>query len=249
MSIRLGLIVPGLLVLVSCGKPSARDACEDYVTAANACATAAGVDAGVLDPEATCAGYDNVNGDAAEASIELMNCYTDAYSAADCSTDDGFLGVSTDLASCLGVETDTDTDTDADSDTDSDTDADLLIISVNDDVGDSSSNYEVDASGVTSGGLLDISQDTSDAWSESHDLTGSDDIHLSVSLSRVSSPSAQENNQSTLFNSGMNSLMLFKATIYTPDNDYADCVVWTGSATDTSAWGSDAEGCADANYW
>lgn len=77
-------------------------------------------------------------------------------------------------------------------------------------------------------------------------------LPLGIELIYVSTPGEQQSNQSTLFQSAMEPLMGWKATIYAPDNasEATDCVVWTGSETDSSSlFGDSFGGCADANSW
>lgn len=92
------------LVLSACG-PDLQAACENYITAANGCSEEAYPDDAstyALDAESTCAAYDGVTGAAAEESATILQCYADAYDAADCSTSDGYTAASTEMAACAG---------------------------------------------------------------------------------------------------------------------------------------------------
>lgn len=138
-------------------------------------------------------------------------------------------------------------------DTDTNTTGPLLINSVDHNCANSQWTYTVVANGVTSGGSLYITQDTSQPWQETHDLTGNDGINLGLSLGVVTSMSDQHANSTSLFTCDMENLMGWKAQIFSPTNtnEVTDCVVWSGSATTSGAmFSSDiAGGCSDANTW
>ena len=91
-------LAAGLLV-VACGGGSAADSCTAYVAAANTCFEEAGVTGSDVS-DAFCDAYADLSGDAATTSIELLDCYTAAYTDADCSTTDGVTAASTAVSDC-----------------------------------------------------------------------------------------------------------------------------------------------------
>lgn len=111
-------------------------------------------------------------------------------------------------------------------------------------------NYTIVVTGSNSGGLVIIDQDTTDPWSETHDLTGSGTT-LSVDLvgAHVSDQTA---NVSSLFQCDMDTNMAWRYEVYPPEGGSvpADCVVATGSQVDPAVfYGADFGGCANGNSW
>lgn len=97
--------LPALFVLSACG-PDLETACENYITAANTCSEEAYPDdAGTyaLDAESTCSVYDGVTGTAADDAATLLQCYADAYGAADCSTTEGYSAATQEVTACAGA--------------------------------------------------------------------------------------------------------------------------------------------------
>lgn len=96
------LLILAPLFLAACGA-DVETACLNYIDAGNACieeyADANGVDVStLLLPDSTCDSYEGVTD---QESADLLNCYADAYNAADCSTEEGFSQAGTDVSACL----------------------------------------------------------------------------------------------------------------------------------------------------
>lgn len=72
------------LTLAACGGPDPAAACENYLNAVDTCFGEAGDDDVPVDTS-FCAAYDNLSGSAAAEAEDLLNCYADTISAADCS--------------------------------------------------------------------------------------------------------------------------------------------------------------------
>lgn len=112
--------------------------------------------------------------------------------------------------------------------------------------------YRATTSGWTTDGLVFVDQDTSNPWSEEHDLfsvdyceDGSCDL-LERVLEGVFAYRDQVVNQTTLFDCDAPTIgtMMGMLSVYDLDGNLADCVVW---GADTSIYAQ--YGCADANGW
>ncbi len=93
------MILAPLLSLFACGGADPAAACNDYTAAAAACAEEAFPTAtdGTAEPIDVCAGYDNYEGDDADALVEWFDCQTAAWEAADCSTAEGYTAAAADM--------------------------------------------------------------------------------------------------------------------------------------------------------
>ncbi|MES2638449.1 MAG: hypothetical protein V4850_03180 [Myxococcota bacterium] len=93
------------LSLAACGGADPETACVAYIDAANACAAEAYPDdstAYEVD-SSFCDAYSGLTGAAASDAADLMNCYADAYNAADCSTTDGYTEAGTGVTDCAAA--------------------------------------------------------------------------------------------------------------------------------------------------
>ncbi len=94
-----------MLLAAGCG-PDLEASCQNYLDAYFACADAAfeGDDGTLETTKATldgyCSVYEGYKGSEAKDAAELLDCYADAYSAADCTTVEGFAAAGTDIGSC-----------------------------------------------------------------------------------------------------------------------------------------------------
>jgi hypothetical protein len=77
------LLLLAPLLLAACGA-DVEGACQSYFDAAN---------------DSTCDAYAGVTD---QESADLLNCYADAYTAADCSTSEGWTAAGTDMSACVG---------------------------------------------------------------------------------------------------------------------------------------------------
>lgn len=98
----LALIAP--FALAACGS-DVEGACQNYFDAYDACATeyaeANGIDPSTVTPaDNICDAYAGAKD---KESADLLNCYADAYNAADCSTADGWTAATTELTACAGT--------------------------------------------------------------------------------------------------------------------------------------------------
>lgn len=113
-------------------------------------------------------------------------------------------------------------------------------------------SYSIVVTGANSGGLVLVDQDTETPFHEEHDLTGASTL-LDVDLVGAhADPPDQEANVSTLFQCGMETLMVWRYEVYPPEGGDvpSDCVVASGSeTTPQSVWGTDLGGCANGNDW
>lgn len=89
------------LSLVGCGA-DVEGACQAYIDAANGCvAEAYPDDAATYEVADTyCDAYAGMKD---KESADLLNCYADAYDAADCSTTEGYTGATADMSACAGA--------------------------------------------------------------------------------------------------------------------------------------------------
>ncbi len=122
------------------------------------------------------------------------------------------------------------------------------------DVFGSNWQYTINVSGANSGGLVIVDQDTTPAYHEDHDLTGASTTLGVTLVGAHANPPDQAANVSSIFQCGMDTLMVWRYEVYAPDwvagDPAADCVVASGSATGPdSVWGSDFGGCANGNSW
>lgn len=97
------LIPSALLFSVACNNVDPEAACEDYVEAALSCidesfGEATGGDAAEAALDNACAGQSELTGDAAQASVDLFECYTEEFNSADCSSKTGYSDAATALA-------------------------------------------------------------------------------------------------------------------------------------------------------
>ena len=78
------------------GGSSAGDLCSDYIAALTECYNEAGVDVSTLGfTDAYCDAYTDTT------YVSFFECYIDAISAADCSTEEGITALSTAASSCV----------------------------------------------------------------------------------------------------------------------------------------------------
>jgi hypothetical protein len=78
------------------GGSSASDLCADYIAALTECYTEAGLDVSALGFNDTyCDAYTDTT------YVAFFECYNDAISAADCSTQEGITALSTAASSCV----------------------------------------------------------------------------------------------------------------------------------------------------
>lgn len=112
--------------------------------------------------------------------------------------------------------------------------------------------YEATTNGWTTDGVLFIDQDTTDPWSEEHDIVSVDFCEdgscdeLARTLEGVFAYQDQVVNQTTLFdcNNDRASTMMWMIQVYDLDDNVADCVVW---GADVSIY--DSYSCENANNW
>ncbi len=91
------------VLLVACGQ-NPEEACEDYLAAAFSCIEEAyPTDSETYKSsyEGACTGYSGLKGSAAKEATDLLNCYTEIYANADCSTGEGFAEI--DILTCAGA--------------------------------------------------------------------------------------------------------------------------------------------------
>lgn len=96
------ILIATLLGLAACGGANPERACEDVMSAAEACAADMGVTGTTTAVDANyCATtYGELKGDAADAAVELLNCQADAYNGTDCASTEGMMELVEALAAC-----------------------------------------------------------------------------------------------------------------------------------------------------
>lgn len=95
------LFVSSLFALAACGGADPVAACENYIDASQACYAEVEVD--VPLPGNYCDGFDSLKGDDAQRMVDILDCYTDAWNAADCSTAEGVGDAAMSIATDCGA--------------------------------------------------------------------------------------------------------------------------------------------------
>lgn len=100
---RIGLV----LTFVVCGcKPSLEKECEEVVATWGACLDQAlGDQADLLaeaqaEADAFCEQFADVDGEAADAAVELIDCYRSAFDAGTCDSAEGYASIGIELIKC-----------------------------------------------------------------------------------------------------------------------------------------------------
>lgn len=113
--------------------------------------------------------------------------------------------------------------------------------------------YFVETEGWTSGGTLDIGQETASPWSESHTLKSYeydpngywDRLERRLPFESNFNNLAADTNTFFQCNEDRLSTMKFKAAVFDPNGNFADCIVWGNNAASMN----NGDPCVDASDW